>query len=228
VAGAEAEGDRPAPEQREHTDPDAHANRCGPRPTGHEPLDHGCEEERRDQADEHVAGSACFDRERGEARAVARVDDRPPDAEPGGAGDDDRRKLEQAVREARLRIFEELGTDRAAAIIGFGPETDAPTTANALIYSSACAAEVSAVRINCMRTMPTLFADNSGVLEQDWNATSPMREGTAQTMDVSIARENANFMRLIDRCREADAANSEVNAFTIENDNPFIPFRSIL
>ena len=71
----------------------------GPRPAGDEALHERGQQERDDEPDEHAARPARLVDERVEARSVAGVDDRPPDAQPGGAGDDDGRHLEHPVGE---------------------------------------------------------------------------------------------------------------------------------
>ena len=88
---------RPAPERDEHDDADADADRRRPRPPGDEALDERGEQERGDESDEHVAGASRLVRERDATRAVAGVDQRPADPQPGRAGDDHGGQLEQPV-----------------------------------------------------------------------------------------------------------------------------------
>lgn len=90
--------------------------------------------------------------------------------------------IEQAVREVRVGLYEELGSARVDEILTFS-STDNPTTNEELVRARAEQTEVAWVKLILVRELPVIFMDSSGNTSQIWNEESLTRDASSADLN---------------------------------------------
>lgn len=105
-----------------------------------------------------------------------------------GTDESSGQQIDDAILEARQGIYEELGSERVTAIVGY-TRSNTPSTTNELVRSKAETVERKWVRAILMRTMPTFFLQGSGQSQQVWN-----EEGLLRDADFRHEKEISRLM----------------------------------
>jgi len=92
--------------------------------------------------------------------------------------------IDQAVREARIRFYEELAPSRITALVAYSV-TDTPSTESEILRSLAASVEIRLVRLDLKKNLPSIFLDGSAVKQQVWNdeAAFVMRQMDAREIE---------------------------------------------
>lgn len=119
-------------------------------------------------------------------------------AVPGTAGDTDA-IIDEAVLQARVRFYTELGVARVNELVALS-FTETPTSDDGILRATANTTEVKMVYCILLRSLPNTFMDASGDVGSRWNEESPTRERGGSELDDELKRcENevvANLMLL--------------------------------
>ena len=83
--------------------------------------------------------------------------------------------IEQAVRDARYFLYDQLGSSLVEELVAI-PSSDTPSTENELRRTLAESTETLIVRVELMRVLPTLFLDSAGSAHKAWNEEGITRD----------------------------------------------------
>lgn len=105
----------------------------------------------------------------------------------GAAQPDALAMIDTGIMQARIYLYRVLGAARVTAIQAYGFNENA-TTDNEISRLKANNAELALVRMNLLRTMPTLFMDASGVKREAWNEEGFARRSNQREVQDEIDR----------------------------------------
>ncbi len=83
--------------------------------------------------------------------------------------------LDQCILDARIKFYQDLGTDRVAELLAITYNPN-PTTDDEITRALANSLEIRLVRCCLSRALPHAFMDASGNLCARWNEEAPIRE----------------------------------------------------
>ncbi len=92
------------------------------------------------------------------------------------SGADGEALLKSGVERAKAQFYRRLGLSRVTTLLAM-TYTDTPATQEDVLRIVANEAEVKAVRLHLLDTMPVLFMDNSTQTEEVWNTEGAFRPG---------------------------------------------------
>jgi len=92
--------------------------------------------------------------------------------------------IEEAVRDARISFYDRLAAARVGEIVAI-VYTDAPVNAEQVLRMKAAVTEAKLVRLQILRTMPSMTVEASPADQQAWNQEGFLRD----TRPDEIARE---------------------------------------
>lgn len=101
--------------------------------------------------------------------------------------------IDEAVRQARVQFYSELGESRVTAILAYTDEEN-PTSANGLTRSRANSTEAMIVRAALLRTLPVQFKDADATLLQEWNREGLIRGMSSSEIQKEIARLESDIL----------------------------------
>lgn len=121
-----------------------------------------------------------FNTDEASVKAILRLTSMP-------SGDDGQAIFDQAVSDARIRIYRALGVARVAEILTTSL-TDTPSTDDEVIRALAASVEIKAIYCRLLRMLPNTFMDASGDVDKRWNQEAPIRERSSSELDDELRR----------------------------------------
>lgn len=105
----------------------------------------------------------------------------------GSSSEDAATIIDRAVQEVRVGFYEALGASRVTQLVGYSA-TLTPTTDDELARSKATSIEVLWTKARLLRSLPSLFMDASGQVDQIWNEEGLTREASSREIDRAIEK----------------------------------------
>jgi hypothetical protein len=91
--------------------------------------------------------------------------------------------INEAILTVRSGFYRELGAARTAVLVAL-PFNESPTTENEILRAVANITEVKWVRLELMRTLPTMFKDGTAEQNQIFQDEALFRDTTQQQLDA--------------------------------------------
>lgn len=91
--------------------------------------------------------------------------------------------INEAILTVRSGFYRELGAARTAVLVAL-PFSESPTTENEILRAVANITEVKWVRLELMRTLPTMFKDGTAEQNQIFQDEALFRDTTQQQLDA--------------------------------------------
>ncbi len=125
--------------------------------------------------------------------------------------------IDDAIKMARGRLYDGLGISRVSVIKTYG-QVDNPATLNELTRAKADMTEVKMVKVQLLRSMPSLFMDGAAQVRTVWNDEGISRRAGETDIAQEMRRlENEIVDAMKDLAGDADAAGT-YHIETVESD----------
>jgi hypothetical protein len=104
--------------------------------------------------------------------------------------------FKEAVKKARIKIYQQLGTSTVASLVAL-PSEDNPTTESGIQRSAANRVEFLLVRLDMLRSLPVLFMDASASSREVWNQEPLARQNPGSpALEAEIRRVESEIATL--------------------------------
>lgn len=121
--------------------------------------------------------------------------------------------IEEALRTVRVGFYRRISNERISEIAS-AAVTENPTNDAEIIRQLAEVTELKWIRLELLRTMPTLFADSTPLTQEAWNTEALLRGSSVSERDMEIRRLEADIEQAMSVLVELEQLSEETTVKT--------------